>query len=304
MTSRRIWVALATLLLATACRPPGPGGDAPGPEARPVRVVALSQLTYGVSTFTNEDVASAAESLRLYLQQKLAIPVRLRVAEPYRELPALLEAGAVDVAQIAPLAYVRLRDARRVRGLATMIVGGNPTYLGHLYVREDAPLRRLEDLRGRRVAYVSHESTSGYLFPRALFESRGIDPDRFFGEVRFYGSHSAVAEAVLSGAADAGAAFDFASDWASMQLATERPAGLRVLAKTARIPNDCAAARSGLDEGTAGAIQAALLAARPGAGMAGPTLSGLRVNGWVQLDERRYDRVRDVLAREAGRRAR
>lgn len=296
---------LLVVLALAGCHPfDAPVGDDDPVSEAAEAPVGVTRLVFGVSSFTGEEIEAIAEPLRRYLQSSLGVPVALRVAEPYRELPALLDAGQVDVAQIAPLAYVRLRDAGRARAIATPIIGGSPTYLGHLYVRVESPYESLRELEGVRIGYVSADSTSGYLFPRALFDQHGIAPDTFFRETRFYRSHPAVVEAVLAGEIDVGAAFDMTSDWAGLQDARERPAGLRVLAKTARVPNDCFAARTGLDAGTVGALRRALLALRPGHARATEVLAGLRVNGWVPADERRYDRIRDVLAREASRRPR
>jgi hypothetical protein len=63
----------------------------------------------------------------------------------------------------------------------------------------------LADLAGRRVAWVSRFSTTGYDLPRLYLESFGVEPDGLFGGQRFCGSHLAVAGALARGEVDVGA---------------------------------------------------------------------------------------------------
>lgn len=287
-----VWVLLVGV---TACQMPQPSSVALRETTRaPIRA---KSLTLGVSTYYGESPEALLKPLCEYLERELGIPVILRVAETYVELPALLASGEIDVAQLAPLAYVQLR--RKMPGIqliATPIIGGSPSYLGHIYVRSDSELRTLDDLRGRSIAYVSRDSSSGFLFPRELLRQRGHDPDHFFSSEVFVDNHPEVEEAVLLGEVDVGAAFDATSDWTGQ---LERPQGLRVVAKTERIPNDCIAARPKYDRGTVSALRSALVALRPGANEAEEILSSLKVNGWLPADDSRYDRIEEVLEKEA-----
>lgn len=290
---RPLLLALS-VLLAGGCTMGTPSEPEAQQQPAPVRA---DHLTLGVSAYYGDDPAVVLQPLVRYLQAELGIQVSLRVAETYVELPALLERGEVDVAQLAPLSYVHLR--RRIDGLqpiATPIIGGSPTYLGHIYVREDSPLRTLADLRGHSMAYVSPDSSSGYLFPRELLRRRGFDPDAYFSSQVFLGTHPQVRDAVKAGRVDAGAVFDDSSDWTGPQ---QRHQGLRVVAKTERIPNDCIVARTGYDPGAVAALRRALVALRPGADGAEEILSLLEVNGWVPADDSRYDRIEAVLEKEA-----
>lgn len=267
---------------------------APSVRAAPPPL-GVTRLVIGLPIYRAGEDDTSARPLAIYLSQVLGIPVEIRMAEPYEELPALLRSGKVDIAQIAPLAYVKLKnDEPRVLNLATVIISGNPTYLGHFYVRKESPFHALSDLRGARMGYVKKESTSGYLFPRDLMRRKNIDPDTFFGSTQFLGSHPAVIAAVLSGDIDVGVAEDITSDWIGRE--SGRPEGLRVIAKTERIPNDCIVARPGLDEATVKHVSHALLDLHPADQRAQTILEAMSINGWIPADELRYDRVRRVLS--------
>ena len=253
-------------------------------------------LVFGAPIYSDGDDGSSARPLVNYLSRALGIRVDLQMAEPYLELPRLLRAGAVDIAQLPPLTYVRLREeVPEVKAIATAVTSGNPTYLGHLYVKEGSPFRSLNDLRNARVGYVAPESASGYVFARDLLRRKGYNPDVFFSSVAFYGNHPRLLDAVLKGEVDVGAAEDVTNGWLGPH---QQPDGLRVIAKTERIPNDCLAARPKLDDQTIGAVLQALLALRPGAPPAAPLAPSTGVNGWVAADEARYERVRSILDRE------
>lgn len=291
----RLVLSVWVLLSAAACQMSQPS-SAPAQEAKQLPVRAKS-LTLGVTAYYGENPEMLMKPLCRYLERELGIPVTLRVAEAYVELPALLKSGEVDVAQLAPLAYVQLR--RKLRGIqpiATPIIGGGPSYVGHIYVRDDSDLRTLDDLRGHSIAFVARDSSSGFLFPRELLRQRGHNPDVFFSSEIFVDEHPAVQKAVAEGNADIGAAFDATSDWTGQR---DPPAGLRVVAKTERIPNDCIAARPKYDPGTVAALRRALVALRPGAKEAEEILSSLKVNGWLPADDSRYDRIEEVLKKEA-----
>jgi phosphonate transport system substrate-binding protein len=48
-------------------------------------------------------------------------------------------------------------------------VDGKSTYHGHIFVRKDSGIRTVEDMRGKRMAFVERATTAGYIFPLAGF---------------------------------------------------------------------------------------------------------------------------------------
>ncbi len=110
----------------------------------------------------------------------------------------------------------------------------------------------LSDVAGKRVAYVSESSTSGYLFPALELLNMGIDPQTDVTPI-FAGSHDAAVTAVLNGDADVGLSFDDAR----RNIREEEPdVGEKVVvfSITGEIPNDVVAVRSELPETLKAAI--------------------------------------------------
>ncbi len=104
----------------------------------------------------------------------------------------------------------------------------------------------LSAVAGKRVAFVSESSTSGYLFPALELINLGIDPQSDITPI-FAGSHDAAVTAVLNGDADIGVSFDDAR----RNIREEQPdVGEQVIvfSITREIPNDVVAVRSDLPD--------------------------------------------------------
>lgn len=180
----------------------------------------------------------------------------------YDDLRMDLVRGDLD---LAALSHVQVIHARRgpvpPRVLAVMSYHGATTYRSVIVVRDNSGVRRLADLAGRKVCWVNRGSASGYLMPRHLLRKEGLDPERFFGAVRYSGGHLAALRDVIEGRCEAAAT---SAGW--MQMAPKRGVAasrLRVLAEAGRIPLDHVCAKRQLPLKLAKQLQQALLAFEP-----------------------------------------
>jgi phosphonate transport system substrate-binding protein len=87
-------------------------------------------------------------------------------------------------------------------GLASVRFGWN-VYWAEFLVARDSDFQTLEDLEGASWAYPDAGSTSGFLYPSALFAELGIT----VGETIEAGGHPEAVRAVYNGEADVGTAF-------------------------------------------------------------------------------------------------
>lgn len=76
-------------------------------------------------------------------------------------------------------------------------------YWTQFIVRRDSDIQSIEDLNGKTWAYPDAGSTSGFLFPSAMFKELGITP----GETLEAGGHPQVVRAVYNGEADFGTTY-------------------------------------------------------------------------------------------------
>ena len=108
------------------------------------------------------------------------------------------------------------------------------SYRSAVVVRRDEPARNLAAMRGRRAAFNSRDSQSGYNGLRALVAPLA-QGGRFFGGTLETGSHRLSIRAVRSGAADL-AAIDVVTLALLGDHAPDEVEGLRILDHTAPIP--------------------------------------------------------------------
>jgi len=167
---------------------PALAGD-PLVEAMPLDPNA--PITLGIGKPNGEKLARRAQAeLEPYLSKVMKRPVKVEILPDYDALSAALADGKVDIAWITPLAFVHAAQRRAdVIAIAKAMRAGKLFYRAAFVVRPDSTARSLGDLAGKKVAYVSKSSSSGYLFPRALLSSQGKDPDRFFREAIFMGDY-------------------------------------------------------------------------------------------------------------------
>jgi phosphonate transport system substrate-binding protein len=151
-----------------------------------------------------------------WVGERSGVQLVRRQARSYDELVTLLRSGDLDVAWLPPIPFARLDEEGIVRALVTAERGGVDQYVSVLLARSDSPIGVLADVKGKRIAWVDPLSATGYVVPRMRLAARfpgAAGGTRVFSSETFYGSHAAVARAVLDGSADVGATYGcFADD--------------------------------------------------------------------------------------------
>src|SRR5712692_9860860 len=222
------------------------------------RAISAQELRFGFTPVLSEpEMRAEFEPLMNYLSDSIGQRVTLYIAKDYGDLRTQMENGSVDIGSFSPFAYVDAAQGGKIRIIAQSIIEGSATYRGLIVARKDSGLKTIADLKGKRFAFVDPKSASGYVYPRAMLIEKGINPESFFKETIFAGSHDKVIAAVLEGRADAGAIYDGALGVA--QRSGVAVDGLLTLASSDPIPHDAIAVRIGMDEELAKRIQLALI---------------------------------------------
>jgi phosphonate transport system substrate-binding protein len=158
---------------------------------------------------------------------------------------------------VSPLAYILAHEKCGADMSLVSVTRVGTQYWGVIVTRKDSPIQTIQDLKGKRFAWVDPGSTSGYLFPRSMMEAQGVTPDSL-GQQLFAGGHDKVGVAVLQGQVDAGAmGKDSIPRLNSIQADAEQQ--IRIVAESEDIPNDGVAFRKGLPPETVKKIREALL---------------------------------------------
>lgn len=210
----------------------------------------LDALTFGIAQPYGPEAAEKVPALvEPYLTKSLKGPVKVVRFNTSEELADALAAGKVDLAWITPLAFVRAQQKNPgVSALSKAMRQGSLFYRAVLFTKTGSTLTTLAALKGKKVAFVSKGSTSGYLFAREVLASAGLSPDGFFGEELFAGDHLAVCKAVREGKVDVGATFgnepaEGKAVEASGCIDAPPVSDFAVVASTGNVPNEVIAAR-------------------------------------------------------------
>lgn len=285
---------LAALLTGAAPEPAAPAGRAAAP-ARP-------GLVFGIGAPNGDEQAIKARSLlEPYLSKALGVGVKVRIVPEYADLAAALPRGEVDAAWLTPIAYVRARlKSKDVTALVKSRRNGNTSYRTAFIVRKDSPARTLADLEGKSVAWVAPSSASGYLFARALVASRGKDPNFYFGDEMFAGSHPKVCKAVRAGTVAVGATLTDPQppgrEPAADGCRDAPPVGdFRVVAASEPIPNDVVAGGPRLDAARAKALGEAFKKMADSPEGRALMAEAFRVEAWEAAGEKDFDAALRVV---------
>ena len=242
------------------------------------------------------DLLATGEEFGQVLGKLVGMPVRVTVASDYAAVIEALRNHTADLAFVHPGGYVLASREAKATIVAKNLWHGKSSFTSRIYVRRDAGIKTVEELRGKTIAFVDPASSSGYIYPMVLLIKRGLvtnrDPKSFFKEVVFSGAHDASMRALLNGHVDAIASFDMAREQYLKDI-SERER-LIFVAETEPIPEAGIAARDGLDPATFARVRAALLQIRAPAHAA--LLKRLyEIDGFDTAEDREYDPVRAAI---------
>ncbi|MGD1807266.1 phosphate/phosphite/phosphonate ABC transporter substrate-binding protein [Dapis sp. BLCC M126] len=169
------------------------------PISKPLQVAVLPWQT-------PEEQQDKLQPLAEYLETILKRPVNFQITQNYSEAVDLIVKEEVDMAYLAALTYIKANERNpNIKPLVIPIdkVSGRPWYTSVIVANTAKNIETLQDLKGKRFAFVSPSSTSGFLIPMNSFQDAGIDPTRDFYKIRYSGSHDKATQDLADGVVDA-----------------------------------------------------------------------------------------------------
>ena len=260
---------------------------------------------------TNNDGSMEAKTgpFADYLSEKLG---EVTLATDYSTIVEAMASGKVDLGIMPPAAYVQARNLDAAEALlSSQLVAYDEdteqpledtytsTFKGEVLVKADSDMESLEDLKGKKIATLSPNSASGYIYPVAEMKDLGIDPltDCTLTTVNDIPSEIT---AVLNGQQDAcfvfqGARYVFASKFSDYDLFKD----LKVLNLTeGDIPNDAIAVQPSMDDELKDKIKEVFLnMADDEEGKDAMSLWGH--TGYGEADEAAYDTIEEYTDKAA-----
>jgi len=157
----------------------------------------------------------------------------------------------------------------------------------------DSPIRRIEDLRGKRFAFGSITSTQGHLIPRIILAQHGIALEDL-ASYEWTGSHRNCANAVAAGRFDAGGMQD------TLGRELERAGIIRVIYTSRYYPSSGIAASRDVPAEALAKVNQALIDFEPKGRHAERLFDWDKTempNGFVDADDEDYSELREWYRR-------
>lgn len=177
-----------------------------------------------------------------YLSKTTSYNFELKISQDYVSVIRLLRDGALDVALLGGKTYLEARKTAGARPLlAALRADKKPVYQGVFIARADNnAIRELQDIKGKRFAFASAQSTSGNLAPLYHLYTKGNICLEDFAGYKNLRYHDSVAREVLRGNYDAGVVLDSVA-----RKYQER--GIKFIGQTDPLPGFLLVVRPGLD---------------------------------------------------------
>lgn len=171
-----------------------------------INTIAFSQdvikVGFEVRSTVEEDTKQLLPLLN-YLKKSTGYNFELYVSPQGKNPAEDLGSGTVQFAVFGAGAYLKYRSATDIIPFARGVYPtGKPEYQSVIVVSPDSPIKKVEDLRGKKMAFNKPTSTQGYFVPRSVLEEHKIKLQDLSG-YQHTDSHRACANLVIMGETDA-----------------------------------------------------------------------------------------------------
>jgi phosphonate transport system substrate-binding protein len=187
------------------------------------------------------DLQQKADAVAKILSKESGLDIKAKVADETAAVESL-NANQADIAFLGSrgaLKAEKLTKAKMYLAEVRPAYSGGQTYNSIFVVPKDSKLTDLKSLKGKRIAFTSPTSGSGFIFPvstliteKLVFNKEKLD--QFFGKVTYGGNYGKALQSVLRGQADVAAVSEYAM---SPPHITEAEAkNLKILHKISGVP--------------------------------------------------------------------
>jgi len=202
-------VAPALIGISTGCTNPTSSNNHSQPTTSSQVKVESVLSTLKIALLSNANDSKRQEQQRTlteYLSKTLKLPISIEGAKDYDTAVSLLVEEKVQVAGLGPLTYIEAKRRNpQIEPIAAPINKntGRPWYKSAIIFNAASGIKTINDLKGKRLGFVSKLSTSGYMFPVVHLLDIGFKFDSDFASVQFFKSHDKTLAALLNGQVDA-----------------------------------------------------------------------------------------------------
>jgi phosphonate transport system substrate-binding protein len=214
--------------------------EAPEAPATPKYVIAFEPQQ------DRDATREKGEALAEYLSKKTGEKIGVYIPKESGEVVEALQDKKAHIAYLSAWPYV----AAHLNADATLLLAeerdGKTTYETAFFVKADSDMKSTKDVAGKKIAFTTPTSTSGYLFPMMKLIEDGVvarddDLAETVDEIVLTGGYRASLQAVLDGKVDVAAVAAYAPE---VYLDEEARKGLKVLTTFGPVPTHGIAVRA------------------------------------------------------------
>ena len=138
-----------------------------------------------------------------YLEKNTPYKYDVTIPQSYIAVVEAFGTKRADIAAMNTFGYLIAHDKYGVEARMTVLRHDSATYQSMIVAKAGSSIKKLEDLNGKKIAYVDPASTTGYIIAAKTLKDNKVTPK----ETMFAAKHDNVISMVYQGQVDAGAAY-------------------------------------------------------------------------------------------------
>lgn len=237
-----------------------------------------------IATVEPELMQKRLQPLIEYLEKITERSIVFETGYDYHNTIEKFADGSYDLGFIGPAPYIRANEhnPKALKISAGLESSGKGYFHSLIVSKKDSAIVKLEDLKNRRFAFGSPESTLSYYVPMQMLRDAGII--EYLDRYDFLGRHDRVAQYVIMGKYDAGAIKE--------SVAKKYDKYLQVIAKSEPIPDFMIVVSSKMPLALAQKIQSALFSLKDP-----EILHAIKASatGFAKREDSDYDHLRAIM---------
>ncbi len=240
------------LFLLTACTQ----SNEKGSKKNPIEISLIP-------TKEAQSLLLAGSDLQNWLNKETNLYFNVTVPNNYIAVVESFGSGRADVAFLTTNSFAIAYKKYSVEPqFLTLSTDGQDVYKGQFLVHADSKIKSINDIVGKKIAYVDPSSASGYILPAYLLKKKNIKPKEYV----FAGKHDSAVTMLYQKQVDVAATFYTPPDNgiindARRLVKTQFPdveSKIKILDFTQEIPNDAVVFRKDLNNDLKNILHAAL----------------------------------------------
>ncbi len=108
-------------------------------------------------------LADKTKLVQAYLEKNTPYKYKIQVPQSYVAVVEAFGTNRADVASLNTFGYILANERYGAQARIVVMRFGKDTYQAQIVARTDSKIQKVEDIAGKKVAYVDPASTSGFL---------------------------------------------------------------------------------------------------------------------------------------------